>query len=444
VLELQRYYSSLQAQFALTSSGRYAGLVIPNGNSAEPVHRWFHLKEAYSCQLLQQVLTDIRPQVGSRLRVLDPYAGVGTTTTSVAQLVATRALEEGAAFGLECNPFLHLVAETKLEAMRRPPRHFLRLARKLAATVVRSEQNSPARPSLSTFSRKDFFDPFDLRRLLLLRVAIENEEAKGAEPIEAALARVCLGSVIEAVSSLRRDGRALRHVAKQAKPTAVQAFLDRAELVAADLPSRPLSLSGHVFHGDGRTLESLDSNLEFDLALFSPPYPNNIDYTEVYKLENWLLGFISCSEEFTQLRRRTVYSHPSVLRPEPLPSSALSAEENAVVERSIGPLVSAIPDDRYAKARSRMFRGYALDMYLTLRSVADHMKPGGSVVYVVGNPVHGKPPDQIVVASDLIIAVLARAAGFSVDRIEIARRPPRRGNASSFSRESVVFLRFVA
>jgi DNA modification methylase len=31
---------------------------------------------------------------------------------------------------------------------------------------------------------------------------------------------------------------------------------------------------------------------DFDLILTSPPYPNNIDYSEVYKLELWLLGFI--------------------------------------------------------------------------------------------------------------------------------------------------------
>jgi hypothetical protein len=441
MLKLESYYSSIQDQFAVTSSGQYSGLVIPNGNSAEPVHRWFHLKEAYSCQLLRQVLYDTRPGLGQSLRVLDPYSGVGTTTTSVAQLVAAGVVPKGAAYGLECNPFLHLVAATKLDAMRCPPGRFLRLARKLAATVVGSHEDSPEPPSLSTFSKEGYFDPHDLRRLLLLRVAIDYEEDRGADPVEVALARVCLGSVVEAVSNLRRDGRALRHVAKQTKPKAVQAFLDRAEQIAADLPTRPLSLCGEILHGDGRTLESLDLNLQFDLALFSPPYPNNIDYTEVYKLENWLLGFIDCPEDFAQLRRRTVYSHPSLLRTEPLPNAALNAKENAVVEQSVAPLVDAIPDDRYAKGRSRMFRGYALDMYVTLRSIATRMKPGGKVVYVVGNSVHGRPPAELVVAADLIIAVLACAAGYTVDRFEIARRPPRRGNQSQFARESVVFLR---
>src|SRR5207245_1387306 len=102
------------------------------------------------------------------------------------------------------------------------------------------------------------------------------EEKSGAEPVEVALARVCLGSVVEAVSGLRRDGRALRRVVKQVRRGAIQAFLERAEQIAEDLPSRPLSLDGAVFHGDGRTLELLNPRSEFDLVLFSPPYPNNI------------------------------------------------------------------------------------------------------------------------------------------------------------------------
>src|SRR5262249_2292054 len=157
-------------------------------------------------------------------------------------------------------------------------------------------------PTLSTFNNDGFFDRSDLNRLLQLRSAIDEEESCGADPFDIALARVCLGSIIEAVSSLRRDGRALRHVKKAAKPTAVQAFLDNAEEIAAEFPTHPVCVKGGVLGGDGRTLDSLQSAMLFDLALFSPPYPNNIDYTEVYKLENWLLGFITCSAAFTHQR----------------------------------------------------------------------------------------------------------------------------------------------
>ena len=45
---------------------------------------------------------------------------------------------------------------------------------------------------------------------------------------------------------------------------------------------------------------------------YSPPYLNCIDYTEVYKLELWLLELVKTQAEFRQVRLGTLRSHPSV------------------------------------------------------------------------------------------------------------------------------------
>jgi hypothetical protein len=197
-----------------------------------------------------------------------------------------------------------------------------------------------------------------------------------------------------------------------------------------------------VIHGDGRLCAGIDGRFEpFDLVVYSPPYPNNIDYTEVYKLENWLLGFIGDQSSFVEQRMKTVYSHPSVLRPDPLPSRQLTAAENDAALRVIEPVLTFVPKDRYSEGRRRMLRGYARDMLLTLKSARPRLAANGRLVYVVGNSVHGAPPSQFVVAADLIIAELAVAAGLTVDRIEVARRLRRRHSASRFLRESIVSLR---
>ena len=278
--------------------------------------------------------------------------------------------------------------------------------------------------------------------MLCLRAAIDGEEESGADSLDVALARVRLGAVVEEVSNLRRDGRALRHVEKRTRVGAVQAFLERSHEVEIDVPSKAAGVRGRILRGDGRILEGIDGRFEkFDLVIFSPPYPNNIDYTEVYKLENWLLGFIQDSEGFSSQRLLTVYSHPSLLRPDPLPSDALSAEENSKVEKVVAPLVEAVPSGRYSDARTRMIRGYAVDMYLTLRSAFLKLRPGGDLVYVVGNSVHGKTPNELVIVADLLIADLSLLAGYEVRRLDIARHLRRRFVDSPFLRESVVFLR---
>jgi len=439
---LAAHYAAIERGLRLRWSPNYGSLVVPNGNANAPVHRWFHQKEAFSSLLLTQVLADTRLKHSRGLRVLDPFAGVGTTAVSVAEAVCAGELRSPCVYGVESNPFLHLVAATKLAALQHGAATFCGLARRIAAKVLDNRVEAPPVPDLSTFNRDGFFDPKELRRLLSLREAINLEEAAGAHFLDIALARVCLGSVVEAVSSLRRDGRALRRVAKRVRTSAIQAFLHRAHEIASDLPEKGTPVRGRILLGDGRLLESIDGRFEpFDLVLFSPPYPNNIDYTEVYKLENWLLGLIKDEQAFRTQRLRTVYSHPSLLRSDPLPSQLLSNSENGRLEETVAPLISALPSDRYTQGRTRMLRGYLLDMYLTLSAARSRLRPRGHLVYVVGNSIHGRPPHALVIAADLLIAHLAEFAGFSVSHVAVARYLRRRLAGSHYLRESAVFLR---
>lgn len=442
-LDLERHYRHIQAQFDVRWAPKYARLVTADGNTRAPIHRWFRFKEAFSAELVPAILTAGDLPTGGALRVLDPFAGTGTTLASVGDVVASGGLRRATVYGVECNPFLHLVASTKVRAYQRPVPSFLRLARKVAAAAISRGKGDQERPTLSTFSNPLFFDDRAVDALLALRTALDAERALGADPDVLDLLRVCLGSIVEPVSNLRRDGRALRHVSKFEKPEAIQAFLSKAEDVDDDLRTSPTRLRGSVYLGDGRTLEGLDGrHAPFDLAIFSPPYPNNIDYTEVYKLENFILGYITTSDEFAAQRFRTVYSHPSRLRNPSLPHPELEQRENDLIRDAVAPLLAAVPSsDRYHLGRTRMFEGYAVDMYRTLRSIRSRLAPNGRIAYVVGNSVHGTVPFHFVVAADLLIASLAIAAGYTVDHIAIARYPRRRFVESEFLRESVVILR---
>jgi hypothetical protein len=88
-----------------------------------------------------------------------------------------------------------------------------------------------------------------------------------------------------------------------------------------------------------------------------------------------------------------------------------------------------------------MLRGYVLDMYVSLRSAMCRVTPGGYVVYVVGNSVHGTSSASLVIAADLLIAELAVALGYDLVGIGVARQLRRRFVESPFLRESVVTLR---
>jgi hypothetical protein len=74
----------------------------------------------------------------------------------------------------------------------------------------------------------------------------------------------------------------------------------------------------HHLEGDARALHEIeleDRTPAFpdnwaDLSLFSPPYLNLIDYTELYKIELWLMGHIADQAEFRKVRLGTLRSQP--------------------------------------------------------------------------------------------------------------------------------------
>ena len=412
-----------------------------NGNLQDPIHRWFRLKEAFSSQLLRRILSDTGLVNRKRLRILDPFAGVGTTAISAADAVLAGDLASPTVYGVECNAFLHLVASTKFAVVQRPPDGFLSLARRVAAMALQQDSHPPP-PGLTTFQNPDYFAAQDVTTLVRLREAIQSVRAAGCDELAADLCVVCLGAIVEPVCNLRRDGRALRHVQKSARPEPVEAFLAKADEVADDLPDNPADATGRILRGDGRTLDVLDNRFApFDLVVFSPPYPNNIDYTEVYKLENWLLGYIRTREQFQSHRLRTVYSHPSLLRANIWPPGRCSTEDQAAITKLSQPVLEAVPDDRYSVGRKRMIQGYLADMLITLRASADRLKPGGWLAYVVGNSVHGRGENQFLIGADLLMAELAERAGLAVDAITVARRSGRRQSTLPFLRESIVLAR---
>ena len=434
MLTLQRHYHRLQAEFAIEESGQYGSLVVPNGNDCAPIHRWFHLKEAFSSDLLKQVVAETRLQEQSSLQVLDPFAGVGTTAVSLANLAAERALRRASFYGFECNPFIQLVGAAKFSALQAPSRTFGKLARKVAESGLRRQMQAPPIPDLATFHNDSYFDRKDLELLLRLRAAIDSEETAGANEVDVTLARLCLAATVEPVSSLRRDGRALRYVPAKVRACPIQEFSARAEQVEMDMPPERIPVQGQIHLGDGRSMFGVAASPTFDLVFFSPPYPNNIDYTEVYKMEAWLLGMFEDSLAFKSQRLKTVYSHPSIKR-------EVEVTELSHLADIVEPLLDAVPNDRYASQRLSMISGYARDMAQTLESAWHRLRPGGHLVYVVGNSLHGSDGHEFVIAADLLVAEMASRLGFVVEQIDVARRLRRRHSESPFLRESIVFAK---
>jgi adenine-specific DNA methylase len=291
-------------------------------------------------------------------------------------------------------------------------------------------------PEQTTLNNEKYFPRQNVKDLVALRHAIDNVNDEVARSV----LRVCLASSVEACSQLRRDGRALRYAPQRAPRPALPVFTDRVASALQDLTfTEPSTASGHIHFGDGRNPPAIVGEESYDWIIFSPPYPNNIDYTEVYKTEAWVLGCYGSAEDMRRQRLSTIRSHPSVRFD--LEYSYRGLEIAPKVDEIVEPLIEAVPDDRYASGRREVIRGYADDMFATLRRCRDLIAKTGRLVFIVGNSAHGShKASSFVIAADVVMGALAELAGWRVQEIRIARQLKRRASDSEFLRESVVVL----
>lgn len=435
---LAKHYARIDHVFQPRVVTELASLVVPKGNSEQPIHRWFHLKEAFSSKLLAYVLDYLGWAELPRLRILDPFAGVATTVVAAIEGRGDGPWPATEAYGIERNPFLQLVANTKVQALCEGSASFEDFIARLGSQRRRLG-GSALVPELSTLHDERYFSRRSVTDIATIRHRIDGTPGSA---LDKNLARVCLAASVEPAGRLRKDGRALRYEANREPCDVYDEFQARCQVVADDLRSlKPLVGRGFVSLGDGRRPSSDASSVyrPFDLVLFSPPYPNNIDYTEVYKLEAWSLGMYASREDFRRQRLLTVRSHPSIRFPDVYEISSDGHKQafDALVE----PLRQAIPQGRYSRGRHQLVRGYFDDMLQTFSELYQLLADDGVVVYVVANSLHGAANTPMLIAADALMAGLAESTGFEVTDFMIARQPARRAQQAEQLRESVVVLR---
>jgi hypothetical protein len=148
-----------------------------------------------------------------------------------------------------------------------------------------------------------------------------------------------------------------------------------------------------------------------DIVIFSPPYPNSFDYTDIYNLELWMLGYLSCRNDNTALRKATVRSHVQVKRDfsvAELPSRELKRAYSLLCRRRSDLWDGNIPE---------MVAAYFGDMHTILRQVKRKLRRGGRAFLAVGNSKYA----GVVVDTASILTELAPSVGFNFCRAEAIR-----------------------
>lgn len=411
----------------------YGSLVVSGDNSELPVHRWFRFKESFSADLLKELLELIPYEFGRRVQLLDPFCGVATSLLA-SQEMASSGIDI-TAIGIERNPFVAFAARTKTNWSNIDTNSLIRIGR---TCEKKSRGANPSIPPLSSLTSGRCVSRYMSKRIVAIADSVRRHGTSATH--DAVL--LGLASAIEAVSYIRKDGRALRIVDK--KKVELPALLDEvwsamaadAKLLQQCLPSPRVP---KVVLGDGRRpLQYGIAPRSIDLIITSPPYPNNIDYTEVYKLELWLLGLVCSQDDFLSLRKSTFRSHPTCNTPEDVRKFD-AAIRRGYLKTILAPIVERVQDIK-EPWRKRVLLGYFSDIWISLEQQRKCLRKGGYSVIVVGNSLHGSAVSPYLIPSDIVIAQIAERMGFNVRDIIISRPLKRRLSGNHFLRESIVIL----
>ena len=196
-----------------------------------------------------------------------------------------------------------------------------------------------------------------------------------------------------------------------------QEFQKSCAWVAQRISEVPVHSSSQVMHGDARNMSSI-ADASIDAVVSSPPYLNAIDYLRGHKMSLVWFG-----HSISKLRNIRAESVGASKRPQA--GSNMEIAKDLAKKCNLAKLPSNIQHTVYR---------YALDIDKFVCEAERVVKPGGQIVYVVGNSrIKG-----ILVKNTEIIIAAAKKYGLKLDSkserdIPASRRylpPPKSGSTS--------------
>ena len=402
------------------------------GAAVLPFQGWRRFKEAFAPELVSAAVDETREALGRDLVGLaDPFGGSGTSALA-GQFLGVRPTT------IEVNPFLADLIEAKVATY-----DLDRVGRALGQVVedarrVRRTSSAPFPGAPPTFVEPGVGGRFLFSIETAARLAAYRDAIARLDELDLRrLFRVILGSVAIPVSNVVVSGKGRRYrsggASRLGDPGMVERlFVDGVLGALFDLQryERRRCRDYIVLRGDARVM--LAQAGPIDLAVFSPPYPNSFDYTDVYNVELWVLGYLDGPASNRALREATLRSHVQISRPMAAGSSNSPALANTL-ER-LGRARAGLWNARIPE----MVGAYFDDMRRVLRLLRRKLREGGRVFMVVG--------DSRYVGVDVPVAtILAEEApffGYRVLRTEPFRSmrvSPQQGGRAELSETLVVF-----
>ncbi len=374
------------------------------GAAELPFQGWRRFKEAFAPELVARA---IRESAGPIDVCIDPFGGSGTTALAC-QFLGVEPV------AIEVNPYLADLIEAKLAAYDADA-----LARDLHTVVNRAKDDVSLANATWANLPSSFVEPGDGRRWLfdtevaarigaLVRAIEQITDASNRR-----LFRVVLGGGLVDHSNVVVSGKGRRYrrnweARRRSSDRVIPRFIDAATAAIRDIHTFAgrQQMAYRVLCGDARRAIQGVGNV--DLAVFSPPYPNSFDYTDVYNIELWVLGYLSSTEQNRDLRLSTLTSHVQIVRDFAVPPAGSPELDEAVKNLRL------IRRQLWSPRIPDMVGAYFADLMGVIGTLQDALRPNGSIWLVVGDSRYG----GVHVPTAAIVTSLAVSKGLKVASVE--------------------------
>lgn len=377
------------------------------GAATLPFQTWRRFKEAFAPEIVERALSETS---GTVRHLADPFGGSGTAALA-AQFFGVKPTT------IEVNPFLADLIEAKIATL-----DFDTAASSLGQVVEHVATGCEPEDPVFPGAPKTFIEPgLDgryifprgvARRILAYRNAIDLVQDEACKR----LFRVVLASAAIPTSNVVVSGKGRRYRQgwhkRQSPPEAVDSSFRTGVLRAFhDLRrfARRKCLDYTVLRGDARILAGEIGT--HDLAVFSPPYPNSFDYTDVYNVELWALGYLRSTTANARLRHATMRSHVQLLR---------DFNANGVSSNTLASTINALREVRtqlWNRHIPEMIGAYAADLSIVMKKLFNQLRPHGRIYTVVGDSRYA----GIDVRIAEILTEIAHQLGYQVITMEPSR-----------------------
>ena len=387
----------------------YVNDCIPNftTNMDLPRHRWYEFKEGFGSSLVERAIIETKNiRKNTQLTVMDPFSGSGTTPLTALQNNCN-------AIGFEVNPFMNFVGKTKCVKKIKSDKNYLtELDWIMKQTPIERDSKLENQSSFSQGggNSKWLFNQSVLRGFEALNYYIKKTE-------NAEIFLLALFSAVMQCCNAKKDGKCLRY--KKNWDTLAYSsqelrtiFNQNSLNIIYDVHALPLYTGERIFYeGDARKSFDKIENNSVDLTVFSPPYLNSFDYSDIYRPELFLGGYVTSNDELRLIRQKTLRSHVQY-------KWNTTDKSHSIWAQNVASQVYENRESLWNKDIPQMIDAYFFDMERILHESYRVATNGAQMWFVIGTSAYA----GIEIPVDLILADIAVQQGWTLLNVNALRK----------------------